>query len=112
MIDELSNKEEWKSFGRDMKVLLTETIAFPLMTTMARFPLVDYSDPSLHNYYAAITLAADITEIIYRVYMTDEIDKLGGDDCARKPYSCFEKHVFYDAPRFLYGKVFGGGDDD
>lgn len=96
------NKKEHKNTRLE---ILTETMLFPFLTFSSKVPLIGNSGAFWSDCYLGVSAVADAAEIIYR----SRAGKSTGED-ASKPYSCFEKHVFYDAPKFLWGKVFGGGE--
>lgn len=87
--------------------ILTGTTLFPFLTFSAKLPLIGNSGTFWSDCYLGVSTAADAAEIVYRTYVAKKTGEV-----ASNPYSCFEKHIFYDVPKFLYEKIFGRGGND
>lgn len=121
------NKETGGSLWRD----LNTSIVFPCATAVARLtPLIFFNGyengpKALFAYCIGGTLI-DMAEAACRIYGKNELGpdtSLGADSEAikkaqevwdtnkeehmswAKPYSCFEKHVFYDVPKRIYDYI-------
>jgi len=113
MIDE--NKEsglenetrENKPTGSLLKEVLIDSPLFPAIAILTRSSTLALSlgvpieDPYVGAYIITSGFS-DLGEMIYRVYSHNEIDN--GPPMKNPSFSCFEKHVLYDLPKYLYKK--------
>ena len=88
---------------KELPYMLAGTSAFPILTGAAKllpWHICDFAESgqsiSAVVGYLTISGIVDIAESLYRSHKLDSfLDE-------RNYFSCFEKHVFYDAPRGLY----------
>ena len=113
----MENKEntennQMDTFGGFFKEM-SATFAFPLLTTVVRMtPLLFFNKgyeniPKTLFAYCITGAAIDMAEVFYRVYVKDELRSYGTkqEQILGKPYSCFEKHLFYDLPKKIYNSI-------
>jgi len=129
-LENLTKNKDKKTFGGLWNSFNT-SILFSAFTVMARVTPLAFFDgyengpKALFNYCLAASLV-DIAEVAYRVYGKSELGPIPALDADSettkkaqevwdtnkeehmgwaKPYSCFEKHIFYDLPKGIYNLI-------
>ncbi len=129
-LENLTKNKDKKTFGELWNSFNT-SIMFPAFAAVARAtPLAFFNGyengpKALFNYCLAASLV-DIAEVAYRVYGKNELGPIPSLDADSetmkkaqaewdanaeehmswaKPYSCFEKHIFYDLPKKIYNSI-------
>ena len=102
---EKGTKGESKKF---LKEIFLDSFMFPPFAILTRVgAMSSLFDIPLKNIYAGVYLgissAFDLGEMLYRVYGHDELNN--GPPMKNSTCSCFERHLFYDLPKYLYKKI-------
>ena len=101
-----------------LKEVFVDSIMFPIFTTLFRFLIyhfiffVDVYDKGVvgtENIWAKICFACfclfaliDIGEVCWRIYGRNELEN--GSPLKNPSFSCFERHLFYDLPKYLINR--------
>ena len=93
---------------RDIGGFFSRSLVFPATTAVAKLGLAvclnkpDKGVSGLET-YLLVSMATDLAEMTYKAYFSKNPDAemLGGG----KPFSCLERHLIYDIPRAVIGKV-------
>lgn len=99
------------------KNIFKDSILFPTMTMGSKvlfmsvivgdnqnIPSLEGSSKIIANYLVGSAIF-DMLELVYRVYGKHEIDYLGTEEEYSIPFSCFERHLIYDLPKYVWKKI-------